>query len=142
VPFADVVIDTSCSACSLCARYCPTGALSFVTAASSADAPHSFTLSFRMSTCIDCGVCAAACPEDAVTFASTIDILRIHQPDQIELRSGTLTTCSSCTMPTAATAGTEPARCFSCRLGSGVVTALRDDAGLMADLLSRQQPNE
>ena len=142
VPFADVVIGTSCSACSLCARYCPTGALSFVTAASSADAPHTFTLSFQMSTCIDCGICAAACPEDAVTFAATIDIRRIPQLDPIELRRGTLTTCSSCTMPTAATDGPEPARCFSCRLGSGVVTALRDDAGLMADLLSRQRPND
>ena len=140
VPFADVVIGTSCSACGLCARYCPTGALSFVTTASPTDARGSFTLSFQMSTCIDCGICATACPEDAVTFGATIDTRDINRPDPIELHRGKLTTCSSCALPTAATDGSEPARCFSCRLGSGVVTALRDDAGLMADLLTRLGP--
>lgn len=139
VPFADVVISNSCSACGLCARYCPTGALTFATRAASADAPRTFNLSFQMSTCIDCGICATACPEDAVTFAATIDTRRILEPEPTALHTGTLASCTSCTMPTAATDGPGTARCFSCRLGSGVVTALRDDAGLMADLLSRQR---
>lgn len=137
LPFADVRIGADCSACGLCARYCPTGALSFVTGAPASDAPGSFSLSFHMGICIDCGICAAACPEDSVTFAATIDTRSIDRPDPIELRKGTLITCSSCAAPTAATDGPQPALCFSCRLGSGVVTALRDDAGLMADLLSR-----
>ncbi len=140
VPFADVLIGPSCSACGLCARYCPTGALSFVTAASAAGAPDSFALWFQLGTCIDCGVCAVACPEDAVAFGTTIDPSRLTDPAPTEVRSGTLTTCSSCKLPTAASEGPEHARCFSCRLGSGVVTALRDDAGLMADLLSRIPP--
>lgn len=140
VPFAEVLISSSCSACGLCARYCPTGSLSFVTTASPADARNSFILSFRMSTCIDCGICAVACPEGAVTFGATLDTASVNQPDPIELRRGALATCSSCSLPTAATDESEPARCFSCRLGSGVVTALRDDAGLMADLLGRLAP--
>lgn len=140
VPFAEVLISSSCSACGLCARYCPTGALSFVTTAVPADARDSFILSFRMSTCIDCGICAVACPEGAVTFGATLDTDSVNQPDPIEFRRGALATCSSCSLPTAATDESEPARCFSCRLGSGVVTALRDDAGLMADLLGRLAP--
>jgi ferredoxin len=97
-------------------------------------------LSFQIGACIDCGICAVACPEKAVTFETTIDTARINHPLSIELYEGTLTTCSSCALVTAATDGPEPARCFSCRLGTGVVTALRDDAGLMADLLSRSDP--
>lgn len=38
---------------------------------------------------------------------------------------------------TASHGGSPESRCFSCRLGSGVVTSLRDDAGLMADLIKR-----
>ena len=140
VPFADVLIASSCSACGLCARYCPTGALSFVTTASPAGSADRFALSFQIGACIDCGICAVACPEKAVTFETTIDTARINHPLSIELYEGTLTTCSSCALVTAATDGPEPARCFSCRLGTGVVTALRDDAGLMADLLSRSDP--
>ncbi len=52
-----VVLDVDrCSACTLCARDCPTGA---ITAAGDA----SVRLSFHSTLCDGCGVCVEVCPE-------------------------------------------------------------------------------
>lgn len=125
--------------CDLCARYCPTGALSFTTSGNDETA-HWFTLGFRADLCIDCAICVPACPEQAISYGDTLDADALTRPTWSELASGPLIACSACGMLTAPRRDDQTTRCFSCRLGTGIVTALRDDAGLMADLLGRIPP--
>lgn len=136
VAVAEVQVDSGrCSACGLCATYCPTGALEFVL--SSCGDGGTFELSFQAAQCIDCGICAAACPEFAVRFGTRIDEERLLARSWSPVASGILTRCADCGLPTAHRADDDAPRCFSCRLGSGPVSALRDEAGLMRDLLAR-----
>lgn len=134
--FAVVRADADrCSACGLCAKYCPTGALAF-DCEPSGDS-HGFELSFRAGPCIDCGICAAACPEDAISFDRQIDADRLLDRSWSPIVAGELRPCSGCGLPTVHRQPGDDRRCFSCRLGAGPVSALRDDAGLMSDLLLR-----
>jgi ferredoxin len=134
-PVADVRVDAHrCSGCGMCARYCPTGALAFSMSTSSDDIATTFALALRTSLCIDCGICAVACPEQAISYGEEITATSFGAPEWATVASGPLIDCTACGLPTAASVDS---RCFSCRLGTGVVTALRDDAGLMADLLAR-----
>lgn len=133
IPFADVNVDVdACSACALCARFCPTGALSLV-----ADA-DSFVLYFRSTTCIDCGICAVACPEDAVSFGPQLVATALIDNKRKPLAAGHLAPCAGCGEPTAAPddEAVEP-RCYVCRKGTDPMAPLRDSAGLMADLVQR-----
>jgi ferredoxin len=131
-PFAAVQVDRErCSACDLCARFCPTGALQFNLQY------NTFTLSFQTAACVDCGVCTAACPEDAVTTSKSIALSAILAEDVTAMADGELVRCTSCGALTAHAGGESLARCHVCRRGAGVVTSLRDDAGLMDDLLRR-----
>lgn len=133
-PFAAVQVATDlCSACGLCARFCPTGALHFTAQ------DGTFHLAFQPAACVDCGVCAAACPEHAITLGDSMGLSAILADDIIPLASGQLVRCSLCGAPTAQTSGEPMACCHVCRQGAGVVTSLRDDAGLMDDLLKRIQ---
>jgi ferredoxin len=131
-PFAAVQVDTNlCSACGLCARFCPTGALHFTAQ------DGVFDLSFQPAACVDCGVCAAACPEHAILLGESMDLGAILADDIVPLAAGELVRCSVCGAPTAQTTGVPMVRCHVCRQGAGVVTSLRDHAGLMDDLLKR-----
>lgn len=133
LPFATVQVDPArCSACGLCARFCPTGALHFVAEA------EQFTLSFQPAICLDCPICTAACPEDAIRVGDTLTVVALVSEEWLPLTEGQLTRCTQCGVPTAGQAGeSTPARCYSCQQGSGLVQPLRDEAGLMADLLAR-----
>lgn len=132
--FGAVSVDADrCSACGLCSTFCPTGALGFHTATDGAGA-GSFTLTLDASQCVDCGLCAVACPEHAVTVASRLDPAAVLSGSTTVLVSGRTTTCDACGSLTAARSGADD-RCFGCR--SGVVSSLRDEVGLMADLLGR-----
>lgn len=133
LPFTNVQVDTqACSACALCARFCPTGALTF-----SAEA-HEFSLHFQAAICIDCGICALACPEDAIMLDNTLPIAAIVGDEEAVLVEGTRIKCRQCGASTAKRLDTPAAAlCYACRQGIGVVQPLHDGAGLMADLLSR-----
>lgn len=133
IPFASVQVDAAhCSGCGLCARFCPTGALDFATD------EESFRLQFRPAICLDCNICVVACPEDAVRMGETLNPSDLTAQVSALLAEGALTRCVDCGAPTARYDHNEqPARCHSCRQGAGVVRSLRDEAGLMADLLNR-----
>lgn len=134
LPFANVKIDANtCSACRLCARFCPTEALHFV-----ADA-ESFGISFKPAICLDCGICMVACPENVVGFDPHLAPADLVTEKIRWLVVGQLTTCASCSEPIAVhddEAGNQ-SRCFVCRQSDGPPTPLNDTAGLMADLLKK-----
>ncbi|MCB0112556.1 MAG: 4Fe-4S binding protein [Caldilineaceae bacterium] len=131
LPLAVVEVDAEeCSACGLCAQFCPTGALSLI------QEEEAFHLNFQPSICLDCGICAVVCPEDAIAFGEYLPIASLLRDEVYALASGKLVSCAQCHTPTA-DAGADIARCFACRQGVGSVKPLVDQAGLMADLLSR-----
>lgn len=133
LPFGVRHVDAAaCSACGLCARFCPTGALQF-----RAEDDH-FTLSFQAAICIDCPLCTVACPEEAVQRGDTLSIAAFVNEEGAPLVAGQLTPCVQCGLATVGQAGESiAARCYACRQGVGIVQPLRDEAGLMADLLRR-----
>jgi ferredoxin len=132
LPFGTVVVDANrCSACGLCARFCPTAALQF------AVKDDTFALAFQPAACVDCGVCMAACPERAVTMGITVTLRAIFSDEIAIMAAGEMAPCTGCGTATAKAGGGVDTRCHVCRQGAGVVTSLRDDAGLMADLLKR-----
>ncbi|MBW7882069.1 MAG: 4Fe-4S dicluster domain-containing protein [Caldilineaceae bacterium] len=135
-PFGSVNADSvCCSACALCARFCPTGALRFD------DHADEYTLSFQPAACLNCGICVAVCPEGAVSLDATVHLADVIQDVASPLATGKLTTCPDCGAVISPLAGESDSRCHICRQGAGVVTSLRDGPGLMADLLKRVAPH-
>lgn len=131
-PFGAITIDAErCSGCSLCARFCPTGALHFTAKR------ERFALTFQPASCIDCGICVTACPENAVNQGGTVALAALVADVTVGLAAGGLVACGGCGVLTASRADGLAPRCHACRQGAGRVTAQRDEAGLMADLLKR-----
>lgn len=133
LPVAAVQVDESaCSACGLCARFCPTGALHFDVE------DDRFALVFQAAVCVDCAICVLACPEQAIHLGDTLCPSALAAGYTETLVAGALTPCGECGAPTAyAVSDDGGARCYACRHGAGIVRSLRDGAGLMDDLLSR-----
>jgi NAD-dependent dihydropyrimidine dehydrogenase PreA subunit len=105
----DLHIDEArCTACTLCAKFCPTGALEFT------DDGQSFCLTIQPSRCLggDCSICVLACPEEAVSIPSP------NEPHDLFPRSslldGRLSACRQCRQPIRQ--GSDlPDTCFACR---------------------------
>jgi len=96
-----------CTACGLCAKFCPTGAIRF-----HADNDR-FDLDFIPAACLDCDICMRACPAQALTL--TYDTLprRFIRMTATLLVEGVLVPCAVCQKPTAAHGA--GMRCEVCR---------------------------
>jgi ferredoxin len=96
LPIADVTVSDACTACGLCAQFCPTEAITFLR-----DAEY-YVLHFSAALCLgeDCGLCSIGCPTDAVCFGREVmaDELLSTQPHP--LKAGRLAPCSQCGAPT------------------------------------------
>jgi Pyruvate/2-oxoacid:ferredoxin oxidoreductase delta subunit len=134
LPLVAVSVDAElCTACAWCARFCPTGALAFLSN------EQRFGLYFRAAMCVGCGVCAIACPEDALDFAPRLALAALLEHKPRTLVSGDLAPCSICRQPTAVR-GDEAPRCYVCRRRASA--ASRRSEGLRADLLTLNSSNE
>jgi ferredoxin len=108
LPLADVQVHAAaCTACGLCARFCPTAALRFVTEG------ERFGLSVRADGCIACGICAQACPTQAITLRNTLAPADVLANRPRWLAVGRLVACAACRAPTAEHG--PGARCFACQ---------------------------
>ena len=96
LPIADVVITEDCTACGLCARLCPTEAISFV------NDDEYYVLNFSAALCLgtDCALCVIGCPTQAVHFGGEVaaDELLSTQPRHV--KAGRLAPCTQCGAPT------------------------------------------
>ena len=92
--FAHITVNDDCTACGVCARACPTGALQMV-----AD-NESFQLLFTPQACIDCHVCRHFCTPEAVTINPADQYAQIFSGDADQiLQAGQLTKCAKCHTP-------------------------------------------
>ena len=80
-----------CTACGVCARACPTGALRFATTAS-----DGFRLSCLVSACTDCGVCFDVCEPDALQRVGVPTIGELLATETQLLKAGKLKHCAKC----------------------------------------------
>ena len=98
--FALLAVNDDCTACGVCARVCPTGALQMETAVSS------YQLTFSPQICIACDMCRHVCAPNAIRLIPdpTFDRVFSTAVDQI-VQAGELTKCSKCRTPFAARDG-------------------------------------
>lgn len=117
LPFAAVEVESdTCSACGLCARFCPTGALEFDgpgVGALRPEDPQSYALFFQPRLCIDCDICRVACPEKAISYGDTLPLTVLLEDDSVCLAAGDLTPCIACGVAVAD--HIQPALCYVCR---------------------------
>jgi ferredoxin len=114
LPLADVTVEaTRCTACGMCARFCPTGALKFLSD------DQKFALTFELSLCLGevCNICQIACPEHAITFQP--DVISPEMLLKKPVATGKLTVCQKCQEPIASRPEL-PGSCFACRRNSSL----------------------
>jgi ferredoxin len=112
LPIADVTVTDDCTACGLCAQFCPTEAITFVS-----DDEY-YVLKFSAALCLgnDCSLCDIGCPTNAVLFGQevTADELLSTQPRPV--KAGRLASCAQCGAPTAVADETDEAPlCYVCQ---------------------------
>jgi len=91
--FVELTANERCTACGVCARACPTTALTF---AASEDA---FRLDFRPATCTDCGICLDVCEPDALRRTGLPSLPSVVSGEAKTLRAGALRRCRKCGVP-------------------------------------------
>jgi len=118
-----------CTACGLCAKFCPTGAIRF-----QADEQR-FDLDFIPAACIDCNICVKACPTQAVTLTHNTPPGRFIRITATLLIEGDRASCAVCKKLTADHG--DGTRCEVCRTAPDKQSLAKD---LFASLY-RSQPD-
>lgn len=101
--FATVSLSDECSACSACARTCPTDALHFEHSADNA----TYVLDFTPGLCIDCELCVHACALAAIEIDHAPIFSQVFPLEKATLRTGELAECDRCGALFAARPGVE-----------------------------------
>lgn len=132
-PFVSLSVGSECRHHQLCARLCPTGALSLFAR------DEQRGLEFDAETCTACGLCARNCPEEAIRIGPASSAPRRRMP--VVLVSVGERLCARCRSPYVGPAGQlECAACLRARqLGSalfGSGTGLADNSWKEADAVS------
>lgn len=114
LPITSIIIEAAtCSACGLCAKQCPTAALTF-----SSDESLTFQIWFKASACLACGICAQACPETAVAYTDHLPANTLLSEQTGWLTGGLLQLCSAC--QARISQFSHHNRCHICRLQKSV----------------------
>lgn len=145
LPLARMVIDSAaCSGCGLCARVCPTQALTFVgpqaTVRLRKDEVEPFALRFQATRCVACALCAQMCPDEAVRGQGLLTAADLDPQAVTPLITGELVACADCGARVARRPGDETPRCHVCRRRLSVASHPAS-AKLLASLPSALPPN-
>jgi ferredoxin len=92
LPIADVAVSDSCTACGLCAQFCPTEAITFLS-----DGEY-YVLHFSAALCLgeDCSLCIIGCPTEAVRFGQEVIADELLSTQPRPLKAGRLAPCPQC----------------------------------------------
>jgi ferredoxin len=92
LPVADVMVTDACTACGLCAQFCPTEAIVFLS-----DSQY-YVLHFSAALCLgeDCSLCAIGCPTDAVHFGQAVMADELLSTRPRPVKAGRLAPCFQC----------------------------------------------
>jgi len=109
------VMDAAkCTACQMCYRVCPTGALS-------SDARNG-KIEFDAMMCVRCRLCHDVCEPAALTLSPSFNLKEMFEPTQQRLVTFTVHTCDECGMPFSALHGERI--CRRCRIEEEEARAL------------------
>ena len=99
--FATLTISDACTACGVCARACPCGAITF-----NHSHDKKFQLSFTPQACIVCEICVNICQPDAITLDPKPSFKDVFGSRSSKLlHEGELTRCKNCHVLMAAKPG-------------------------------------
>lgn len=109
LPLSAVTVSLKCTACGLCAKLCPTGALTMP------QEDGRYALRFQAGLCVgqSCQVCAHICPVRALTVAEGVPLGETVSEEPAVLGAGVLVACSRCGALVARTEDTP--LCHACR---------------------------
>ena len=107
MPFGNVHIEAGCVACGLCARFCPSDALTFEFD------EDTFQIQFNASYCLGCNICSFICPPKIVEMSPVVEITPLLTGTTTILTEGLLVRCQMCGMSCAGEQD-EPL-CFVCQ---------------------------
>jgi len=99
--FVQLSISETCTACGVCARICPTEALTFEI---DPEKVH-FQLEFSPQKCIGCELCSSVCLPSAIQIQRPAYFKDVFLQDKILLQQGELIRCEKCGALTAAKPG-------------------------------------
>lgn len=85
-----MAVDENCTACGVCERACPTGAIGFTV-----DEDH-YQVSFTAGACTDCDVCISLCEPGAMHRGRSPTLNDWLAEEALVLRSGELKHCQKC----------------------------------------------
>lgn len=97
--------EDACTACQMCYRVCPTGALS-------SDIKNS-KIDFDPFLCIKCHICHDVCAPDAITLSSSYNVKEFFEPEVVNLISFNVKRCNECNV-IFSTTGNEKL-CYRCK---------------------------
>jgi ferredoxin len=83
--------DEKCTACGVCARACPTGAMQFTETQN-----NQYHLALTVSQCTNCGVCIDICEPTALRRAGAPTLAELVASESRVLRAGGLKKCNRC----------------------------------------------
>jgi formate hydrogenlyase subunit 6/NADH:ubiquinone oxidoreductase subunit I len=101
------ILDTdSCTACQMCYRICPTGALT-------SDNKNS-KIDFDPFLCIKCHLCHDVCEPDCLTLSTSYNLKEMFEPQVQNLASFTVRNCYECSTPFVSLQGEK--LCYRCKI--------------------------
>ncbi len=97
--FACLEVSDECTACGVCERACPSGALELV------KDEARYALKYSAWKCSGCEICLQVCAQNALRIDRQPSIQQAFGQDEVELRSGELARCQRCNTWFASKAG-------------------------------------
>ncbi|WP_297443885.1 4Fe-4S dicluster domain-containing protein [Sulfurimonas sp.] len=106
--------EESCTACQMCYRVCPTGALT-------SDLKNS-KIDFDPFLCIKCHICHDVCEPDAITLSSSYKMKEFFEPEAVNLISFNVRRCDEC--GSIFSSNSNDTMCYRCKIEEEEAKAL------------------
>lgn len=101
-----IMNEETCTACQMCYRVCPTGALT-------SDMKNS-KIDFDPFLCIKCHICHDVCEPDAITLSTSYNLKEFFEPEVVNLVSFQVRRCDEC--GSVFSANSDDTLCYRCKI--------------------------
>ena len=109
-----IMNEEACTACQICYRVCPTGALT-------SDLKNS-KIDFDPFLCIKCHICHDVCEPDAITLSSSYNMKEFFEPEAVNLISFRVRRCDEC--GSVFSSNSDDKLCYRCKIEEEEAKAL------------------
>jgi len=109
-----IMNEEACTACQMCYRVCPTGALT-------SDLKNS-KIDFDPFLCIKCHICHDVCEPDAITLSSSYNMKEFFEPEAVNLISFRVRRCDEC--GSVFSSNSDDKLCYRCKIEEEEAKAL------------------